>query len=339
MRWKLHKPGERGPFYVVRGSHRGRRFEVSTGTTDRGKAQIFAQQYAEGILRDPLWSGYQGPVTFEAAADAWLAFKDPPPYERKRVAALKAWFRGRLVSEITHADLVLAANRLREGRANGTKNREVMGPAVSILHYAAKQEWCAYKRFPLFRVPKKSPRKPATDEMMSALLEAAVGKQRLLLAVLYETGLRIGDALRLDRGSLAEIAEGYLVTPVRKNGEAIRIAVSADLARAISSVPLEADGHVFPWRDRHNVYRWLKPLCRKLGVAYTPHMSRHALATELLRRGIPDKRAAEYGAWLDPRSLHRYQHTQPEPLKGRSYKALTGGKPGGKAKKHRKSAV
>lgn len=75
---------------------------------------------------------------------------------------------------------------------------------------------------------------------------------------------------------------------------------------------------------RRGVYAWLKPLTKRLGVTYTPHMSRHALATAADAAQIPDKRAPELGVWRDARSLHRYQHVRPQPIPGREAGALAG---------------
>jgi hypothetical protein len=74
-------------------------------------------------------------------------------------------------------------------------------------------------------------------------------------------------------------------------------------------------------------------------VAYSPHLSRHALATELQRRRIPDKEAAQYGAWRDPRSLHRYQHADPTPLENRSAGELVGEPPLAGPQKRRNPAT
>lgn len=339
MGWKLHEPGERGPFYVLRGSYRGQRVEVSTRTRDREAARRFRREYLEKLQSDPVLNGQQAPVTFSHAADAYMGFKDPPPWDKLRIDRLKAWFGDKLVGEIVHADLVEAANELRAGLSNDSKNRDVIGPAAAILHYAAAQKWCAYQRFRHFKVAKKSPRKPATNGTMMKLIQATTGKQRLFLAVLYETGLRISDVLRIDRDGLQELRLGRVRAGISKTGEAIMVTVSPELRKAIAKAGLEPNGRLFSWGDRHNVYRWLRPLCKRLRVKYTPHQSRHALASDLESRGIPDKRAAEHGAWLDVRSLHRYQHTKPEALPDRSFAGLIGGKAGRSAKNRRKSAV
>jgi hypothetical protein len=44
------------------------------------------------------------------------------------------------------------------------------------------------------------------------------------------------------------------------------------------------------WRTRSGVYQWLRPLCRRLRVTFTPHMARHHLGKRLNAggRGIED---------------------------------------------------
>lgn len=85
-----------------------------------------------------------------------------------------------------------------------------------------------------------------------------------------------------------------------------------------------AAGKVFPWRDRHGVYRWLRKLTRKLGVTYTPHLSRHALATDLRALGWDMRAIAERGIWRDERSAGRYTHHRAADTPGRSVGILRG---------------
>jgi integrase len=334
MRHKLLPPGKRGPFFYLRGSHSGRRFEVSTGTKDRPSAEKFAADYVAAILRDRLLAGaqVQGPVTFGTAAAAYIAFREPRKDDKMWVEQLSAWVGHRLVEDLRHADLVAAAAELLPGRANATKNRNVIGPASAVLHYAAEQGWCAYRRFRRFPVSRRSPRQPAPDAVMMKLLGTAEGHQRLFLAMLYETGLRVTDLLRLEEEHL-DLAGSAILARVSKTADRIRILISPPLVAMLATTPRSKNCRVFPWGDRHNVYRWLRPLCAQLKVSYTPHQSRHALATDLLRRGIPDKQAAEHGAWADPRSLHRYQHAAPAMIEGRSFENLMTPKRGKRRRK------
>ena len=118
-----------------------------------------------------------------------------------------------------------AASALLPGRSNATKNRNIIGPAAAVLHYAHEQRWCAYTRFRRFPVSRRSTRQPVPDVVMTRLLAATEGHQKLFLAMLYETGLRVTDLLRLDESNL-DLPGGAIVARVAKTDERIRLGIS-----------------------------------------------------------------------------------------------------------------
>ena len=141
-------------------------------------------------------------MSFAAAAAAYIAFRDPRRDDKTWIERLSAWFCRRTVESLCHADLVEAASTLLPGRSNATKNRNIIGPAAAVLHYAHEQRWCAYTRFRRFPVSRRSTRQPVPDAVMTRLLAATEGHQKLFLAMLYETGLRVTDLLRRDESNL-----------------------------------------------------------------------------------------------------------------------------------------
>jgi len=327
MRYKLLPPGKRGPFWYVRGSHGKRRFEFSTETRDRAAAQAIADKEIARRIEGTI--PHRGPVTFATAAAAYRAFRRPGPLDAIWIDRISAKIGAQHVGLIRHAHLVELANELQPGTAAGTKNRHVIGPAAAVLHYAAEQGWCEYRRFRRFPEARRSTRQPASDETMAKLMNASTGHQRAFLAILYETGLRLADVMRLN-DEMIDLPGAAVLARVAKTKDLIRIAISPSVVVMIANLERCGNGRLFPWPSRWSVYRWLRPLRKVTGTTYTPHQSRHALATALLERGVPDKQAAEYGAWRDPRSLHRYQHIRPAPLEGRSAGDLLGenrGKP------------
>lgn len=309
MSYKLVAPGKRGPYWYIRGKIAGRRREVSTGQTDLARAEAWAAEYVAALHRDRV-PDTPDTVTFAHAAQAFIHFKRPQLDDERLILSLASWFAERPVAAITHAHLVDAARALRPRGSNATRNRKVIGPAAAVLHYAADQGWCAYRRFQKFAVSRKSPRAPVSDTDMGRLLAATEGPHRLLLALLYETGLRISDALSIDWADV-DLRAGRLSVRISKTDDRASLPLSPSLVAVLASAPTKA-GRLTPWTSRMSVYKWLRPLTRRLGIAYTPHLSRHALASALLAAGVPDKAAAEYGAWRDPRSLQRYQQVRPE---------------------------
>ncbi|MBK8175989.1 MAG: tyrosine-type recombinase/integrase [Rhodospirillales bacterium] len=74
-------------------------------------------------------------------------------------------------------------------------------------------------------------------------------------------------------------------------------------------MPRERHGRVFPWLNRSNVYRWLKPWCKSIGVAFTPHMARVEFASRLSEGGQSHTVIADVGTWTDIRVVARYTRT------------------------------
>ena len=312
--YRLIPPGKRR-FWYIRGTFGGQRHEVSTGETDRTRAEKWAAQYHADFLSDPVPDAGDE-VGFARAAEAFIAWKRPNKSEERLLRTVAAWFANKPLAEIRHAHAVEAANALKPKATGPTKNRKVIVPIAAVMHYAAKQGWVEYRRFEKFREARRSPRQPVTDETMAALLAATDGHKRAILAVLYETGLRITDAINIEWEAV-NLPAGRLLAKAGKTDDLIAIPLSAALISALANLP-KSPRYVFPWRTRRGVYAWLKPLCARLGVTYTPHQSRHALATAALQAGVPDREAADLGAWADTRSLHRYQHVQAKGVAGRS---------------------
>jgi integrase len=316
---KLIPPNNRSPNWTARGSEFGRRVEFSTGTRDRRQAEETVKAYLETLIRERI-----GAKTFAYAIDAYCAYKHPGKTERKWFARMKAMFGDKRLEEVIHADLVQVIERYMPEASNAYKNRAVITPASAVLHYAAKQRWCPYVKMERYKVPKESQRQPARREDVGALLGATSGPKHLLFAILFETGLRISDALALTAPAGTSDL-GYV--RLQKTRSQLLAPISSDLQYLIAASARYHGDHLFPWRSRWSVYKWLRPLCRELGVEYTPHRSRHALATDLQLAGRSDAEAAKYGGWSDPQSLRRYQHAAPRPVSGRAFLTVVPKKP------------
>lgn len=339
MPYKLLPPGKRGPCWYVRGTDGSGEFEYSTGKDDRRAA---ARWVEEVFLPDRARRRVPGAGETVGFARAAAAYKAATPHlsrdDIRQVDAVAAEIGDIDCRAVVHATLVAAAEALRPGQAEATKNRKVIAPAAAILHYAAAQQWCEYRRLPKFRESRRSNRSPATDATMAKLMEHLeepprahpngrkgdpnMAHKRLLLAMLYELGLRISDYLRLEWRNV-DLSGGKITTRIAKTDETATLQVSAHVVAMLANLPVR-EGRLFPWATATGVYKWLRRACQRAGVHYTPHLSRHALATAADAAQIPDKRAAELGVWRDVRSLHRYQHVRPTPIEGRDAGFLVG---------------
>ncbi len=50
----------------------------------------------------------------------------------------------------------------------------------------------------------------------------------------------------------------------------------------------------------------LSALCRRLGLAFTPHVARHSFATWLVDAGVNLRDVMDAGGWSDHKSVFRY---------------------------------
>lgn len=319
MGYKLLAPGTRrnNTSYIVRGTVGGIRFEERSGQTTREAADIWALNYITGLMRSG--PSTSAALTFAAAAEAYIAARRPCKDDKKHIVLLGKWFGDKPLTEIVGADLITAAHVLKPTVQDVTKNRAIITPASAVLHYAEEQGWCSYRRHRRLKTSRRSPRRPASEETMRKLLDATVGDphRHLLMAWLYETGVRITDTLRLHNDDLS-LSAGRVRIGSSKTDDHGEIGISPELVALLATTARTRAGKVFPWRDRHGVYRWLRPLCLELGVKYTPHLSRHALATDLRALGWDMRAIAERGVWRDERSAGRYTHHRATDTPGRS---------------------
>jgi len=180
-------------------------------------------------------------------------------------------------------------------------------PWKPFLHHVAKHQPQRQRTLKL-KISKPAPRL-LTAAQVQAILDACDRlRDRLLLAVLHDSGVRIGEALGLRHEDLAVAEQQLTVTP-RRNDNGARtksvqprtIPVSAELLRLYADYleveygELDSD-YVFVnlWAQPRGrplrydtVYDLVGRLRRRTAIDFDPHWLRHTYATELLRRGTP----------------------------------------------------
>lgn len=176
----------------------------------------------------------------------------------------------------------------------------------SFLHHASRGKPQA-KRTIKLRVPTKLPRVVTASEMQAILDACDHLRDRLLFALLWDSGIRIGEALGLRHEDVA-VAERQLTIVARVNANGARaksggrrVPVGSQIVRlygdylhgeygALDSdyvfVNLWADPVGQPWTYAA-VYELVKRLRARTGVDFDPHWTRHSYATRALRDGVP----------------------------------------------------
>lgn len=135
---------------------------------------------------------------------------------------------------------------------------------------------------------------------------------------LFRRGWRISETLRLTWAQV-DLVNGVLrdITVDKGNAVKNRIVMHPEVFEALASLPKgeaqraarERRDRVFPWVNRHNVYRWLKPFCGEVGVHFRPHMARVEFASQLSEAGQTDAKIRDVCTWTDTRSIARYTRT------------------------------
>jgi integrase/recombinase XerD len=175
-----------------------------------------------------------------------------------------------------------------------------------FLHHVSKH-MPRPRRTVSLKAPKKFPRVLSPNEVQALLDACDRLRDRFLLAVLYVTGMRIGEALGLRHSDIAA-AEREITVRRRDNDNGARaksvtmrtVPVGPELVRLYADYlhgeyrDLDSD-YVFVnlWGRPHGhpltyaaVYDLVRRLRRRTGIDFDPHWLRHTAATRMLRDGI-----------------------------------------------------
>lgn len=189
-----------------------------------------------------------------------------------------------------------------DGLAPATRARK-QASVSSFLAWAYRQE--AIPSNPMaklerVRLPDPEPRAVhrATVERILAAIPRAQRRDRLLFRLIFETGLRVGEALQVHVEDLDLTADDERLSVLGKGGR--RRTILLDDRRLVAELrgylkhsgyrhgPLfraAKNGHGGPLRYQSVQERWAR-YCHAAGARATIHQLRHAHATELVNDGV-----------------------------------------------------
>lgn len=176
-----------------------------------------------------------------------------------------------------------------------------------FLHHISKGEPQRRRAISL-KTPRRLPRVLTVVEVQTILDACTRLRDRLLFALLFETGMRIGEALGLRHDDFAAAEREVRITArVNDNGARVKAGRSRTVPVGDGLLRLYADylhveygdldsDHVFVNLWRHPVgHAWSYPaaydlvlrLRRRTGIDFDPHWFRHTAATRMLRDQVP----------------------------------------------------
>jgi len=151
-----------------------------------------------------------------------------------------------------------------------------------------------------------APREPFTEEEVKRILSACeqyprrggveITRLKAFVQLLLETGLRIGDAVRLERRN---VVEGRLRIRTAKTGVHVSIPLTLQLADRLNGV-IGTSSYFYFWSGagklKSAVGDWQRSLSRLFKLAAVPnacgHRMRHTFSKRLLMSGVPVERVA-----------------------------------------------
>lgn len=312
----FYKPGTRrgNKTFTVRGSIDGQRHELRC---EKARNITAAREEWDGYKRQVRENSCLEQATFGDLMDAYIEAKNPSRNDRRYLTRLRgAWVKSRKLklsqipaAEVTPHHIAQAANVLYPGKTEATKNRQAYGPAAAVLHYGAKCELIPWRRVEKLKEPEPETRRPLSGTA-EALLSHAEGIQREFLLFLFLQGWRITESLAHGWENTDLTARTFRVY-VSKAGKWKTIHMHPDVFLVLAQRPQD-EGPLWPWRDRHTVYRWLRKLCKAAGVRFTPHMARHEWGSQQHEGGGTNRDAVLGNTWTSEKSVSRYQSPSAE---------------------------
>lgn len=306
----------------VRFTHKGRRIQESTGTTDRQKAQEY-----EAKLTNSLWEQERlGIKPKRQWNDAVVRYVDETSHKVSQVSDL---YHLRWLDKYLNGVELQAINRdflekilkakQAEGVANSTVNRVL--EVVRGLHRKACNEWEWIDRVPAVRMlpePKKRVRWITRNEA-DRLVEALPTHLADIVRFSLETGLRRANVIGLLWSQVDLVRRMAWIHPDQaKARKAIPVPLSAVAVLTIRKQLGKHHTHVFSYKGNTitqvNTKAWRKALDRVGIESFRWHDLRHTWASWHIQEGTPQHVLQELGGWSSAEMVQKYAHLSSEHL-------------------------
>lgn len=298
------------------------------------------------VTQPELWHAARLPTTPAALVDftdGWLANRRLSPHTRaaykRDVGQWLAWCAARSLDPLAATFVQVNAYARTLEATVDARTGKAMAPASVARKLSALSSWYGFlHRLDIVRTnPVGGADRPRlardhsatvglTPTEVDALLVAAAAERgptaarnRAIVAILADLGLRVGEVVALDLPDVGYEQGHRTVRFVGKGDRPRRRALTPGAGAALDAYlvvrPSHVDGPLFVTAggarvDRHAVFRLVRRLARDAGIAawdrLSPHSLRHAFATAARAEGVPLEDVQDAMGHADPRTTRRY---------------------------------
>ena len=182
------------------------------------------------------------------------------------------------------------------------------GSYKPFLHHVTKGRPIPVRPVKL-HVPQRAPRTLEPGQIVAILATCEHLRDRFLLSLLAETGMRVGQALGLRHSDFVSRRREVHIVPRTDNANRARakvrsatmVPVSVPLVRLYSEYmhleygEIDSDyvfvnlfsGNIGQAMTYPTVHRLIGRIAARTGIGFTAHMLRHSHATDMVRQGVP----------------------------------------------------
>lgn len=330
------EPYQRGSTWWVRGrvEYKGQPvtgyYRRSTGSPTEAGAWSWCSAEEERQIRRHL-VGDEAALTF---ADAVVLY-NAKPADARYLLLIVPEIGQTACAAITPQSIRDLARRLYPEASTDTWQRQVLTPVKAVINNAHDLGRCPPIRIRGFSTAERVqqdaargkqsrvPKTPGSWEWIDAFSACASPYLAALVEFMFETGARVGQAVRLRPCDL-DLQRARVKLPASKGHPAQWISISMEMVAKLANLPPRKPvdrrrgtvhpPRVFGYAGHNGPLKAWKAACKKAGIPYLPPHSagRHGFYTELrVRQGIDPVTAAKAGRWSDPALPDRiYAHNE-----------------------------
>jgi len=259
--------------------------------------------------------------------ELWLSMKTSSHTRRAYAAEVARFlaFVQKPLSGVTLADLQAWAERLAQGKLKPASQNRAVTALKSLLAFAQETGYVP------FNVGAAIKLRPARDTLTQRILEesalarlidaAPEGRDRVLLKLLYVSGVRVSEACGLKWCDALSRQQGGQITVFGKGGKTRTVLLKPKVWQQLLSIKGDAKAADPIFRSRKGggaldvsqVRRIVYAAARKAGLEQkvSPHWMRHAHASHALDRSAPIHLVQATLGHASVSTTGRYLHARP----------------------------